>query len=87
MEELELSPNIIAEFDDSALMKAFGEEGLGLFPSPTAIADEIEMMYGAKAIGEVPEVIENYYAISPERRLKHPVVLNIIESAREGLFN
>ncbi len=86
MEQLELTPNIIAEFDDSALMKAFGEEGLGLFPSPTAIANEIELMYDAKAIGGVPEVVENYYAISPERRLKHPVVLNIIESARDNLF-
>ncbi len=87
MDSLELSPETIAEFDDSALMKAFGEEGLGLFPSPSAIAEEIQLMYGAKAIGDIPEVIENYYAISPERRLKHPVVLNIIENARDNLFN
>ena len=87
MDNLEISPNCIAEFDDSALMKAFGEEGLGLFPSPSAIAEEIQLMYGAKAIGDVPEVIENYYAISPERRLKHPIVLKIIEDARDNLFS
>ncbi|MCY4263489.1 MAG: LysR substrate-binding domain-containing protein, partial [Gammaproteobacteria bacterium] len=87
LEGLNLTPQIIAEFDDSALMKAFGQEGHGLFPSPTAIAGEIQTMYGAKVIGMVPEVIENYYAISPERRLKHPVVLNIIETIRDSLFS
>lgn len=87
MDNLELTPQIIAEFDDSALMKAFGEEGLGLFPGPTAIKAEIQSMYDAKAIGDVPEVIENFYAISPEQKLKNPVVLNIIETARSKLFN
>ena len=86
LDGLELVPRTIAEFEDSALMKAFGEEGLGLFPSPTAIAEEIQLMYDARAIGEVPQVIEKYYAISPERRLKHPVVLHIIENARDNLF-
>lgn len=81
-----LSPEVVAEFEDSALMKAFGEEGLGLFPSPTVISDEVESMYGTKVVGVIPTVKESYYAISPERKLKHPLVLQIIEAARDSLF-
>jgi len=81
-----LSPKVIAEFEDSALMKAFGEEGLGLFPSPVVIKNEIESMYKSKMVGEIESVHESYFAISPERKLKNPIILEIIESARSRLF-
>jgi LysR family transcriptional activator of nhaA len=81
----DVSPTLVAEFEDSALMKAFGEAGNGLFPSPTAIGEEVEQMYHAKYIGPATGVVETYFAISPERKLKHPVVLRIIEAARETL--
>ncbi len=81
-----LAPRVIAEFDDSALLKAFGEAGNGVFPAPTAIAEEIEHMYGARSIGTASNVNETYVAISPERRLKHPAVLEITRSARSSLF-
>lgn len=86
-EKLDLTPQIVAEFDDSALMKAFGEEGQGLFPSPRVIKQEVEMMYKCREVGAVDSVQESYYAISPERKLKHPVVLNVIENARNTLFD
>ena len=86
-EKYDLTPRTVAEFEDSALMKAFGEEGLGLFPSPKVIQAEVELMYKCRIIGETDSVQENYYAISPERKLKHPVVLDVIETARNNLFN
>lgn len=86
-EEQGLAPAIVAEFEDSALMKAFGEEGTGLFPAPKVIQAEVELMYKCRMIGELDSVQEAYYAISPERKLKHPVVLEVIETARSILFD
>ncbi len=80
-----ISPRLVAEFEDSALMKAFGEAGNGVFVAPAAISGEIEQMYRCKRIGGEVTVDEKYYAISPERKLKHPAVLNIIEHARAEL--
>ncbi|MFT4614012.1 MAG: LysR family transcriptional activator of nhaA [Bacteroidia bacterium] len=81
-----VSPTLVAEFEDSALMKAFGEAGNGIFPSPAAISNEVEQMYHARRIGPNIPVEEKYFAISPERKLKHPAVLSIIETARNQLL-
>ncbi|MCB1704593.1 MAG: transcriptional activator NhaR [Halioglobus sp.] len=85
-EQHEVSPRLVAEFEDSALMKAFGESGNGLFPSPAAISEEVEQMYHARYIGRASGVEETYFAISPERKLKHPAALRIIEAARRQLL-
>lgn len=85
-EQVEIEPRVVAEFDDSALLKMFGAGDAGVFPAPHAIAPEIERMYSARVIGMAEGVRENYLAISPERRLKNPAVLAIIERAREQLF-
>lgn len=82
-----IRPRVVAEFDDSALMKAFGEAGIGVFPAPSATRAEVESMYHARCIGAVETVKETYFAISPERKLKHPAVVTITEAARAGLFN
>ncbi len=84
-EREDVTPRVVAEFDDSALLKAFGEAGLGIFPAPSAIADEVCSMYHSRILGRVPDIGERYFAISPERRLKHPAVLAITESARKRL--
>ena len=86
-EEQDIIPNIIAEFEDSALLKAFGEAGIGIFPAPDAIADRVEHMYHSKKIGTVEDIKETYYAISPERKLKHPGVVKITEEARNTLMH
>jgi len=80
-----ISPTLIAEFADSALLKAFGEGGRGFFPAPTVMTTQIERMYDVKAIGEVSQVQEQFFAISPERKLKHPAVVAITEAARFSL--
>lgn len=86
-ERANVAPRIVAEFDDSALMKAFGEAATGAFPAPSVIADEIEHMYRAKSIGVADGVSETYYAISPERKLKDEAVVRITEAARKVLSN
>lgn len=85
-ERVGILPQVVAEFDDSALLKAFGEAGIGMFPAPNAISGEIERTYHASVVGEAEGVVESYFAISPERKLKHPAVVRIIETARFTLF-
>jgi LysR family transcriptional activator of nhaA len=80
-----VAPRVIAEFDDSALMKAFGESGLAIFPAPEAIEPEVRHMYGARRVGTVNGLKELFYAISPERRLSEPVAVRIAEAARARL--
>jgi LysR family transcriptional activator of nhaA len=82
----ELSPRIAGEFDDSALLKAFGEAGAGIFAAPTVIEEEVCRMYRMSVIGQTDEIKERFYAISPERRLKHPSVVLITDMARSKLF-
>jgi len=83
---LHLHPRIVGEFDDSALMKAFGQGGAGVFIAPTPIAKEVEKQYGVVSIGQTDEVREQFYAISVERKISHPAVSAITEAAREWLF-
>jgi len=83
---LHLYPRIVGEFDDSALMKAFGRAGAGVFIAPTPIAKEVEKQYGVVAIGRTDDVSEQFYAISVERKISHPAVSAITEAAREWLF-
>ena len=77
---------MIAEFDDSALMKAFGRKGEGIFVAPAAIKAEVEQQYKVTAIGRVDEVKERFYAISAERRILHPFVSTVVETARTLLL-
>lgn len=81
-----MRPQVVAEFEDSALLKAFGQDGAGLFAAPTVIEAEIRRQYGVQVIGRVDAVKERFYAITVERRLKHPAVVAISESARTRLF-
>lgn len=73
-------PQVIAEFDDSALMKAFGQQGLGIFSAPSKIADNICRQYEVSVIGCTDAVKEVFYAISPERKLTHPGVVELVRA-------
>lgn len=79
---IDVRPNIVAECDDSGLLKAFGEAGIGCFPAPYVIADQIQAMYGVKLIGQIEKVREQFFVISPERKLKHPAVVAITQAAK-----
>jgi len=81
-----IQPRIVGEFDDSALMKAFGRTGTGVFIAPTPIAEEVKEQYGVVIIGQTNKVREQLFAISVERKISHPAVAAITETAREWLF-
>jgi LysR family transcriptional activator of nhaA len=81
-----LQPRIVGEFDDGALMQAFGREGRGVFLAPRVLEDEVVAQYGARVIGRSDELQEEFYAISVERRITHPCVVAITQAARGELF-
>jgi len=77
---------IVGEFDDSALMKAFGEGGAGVFIAATASLPDVMAHYRVEQIGATEEIRERFFLISPERRLTHPAARAVSEHARAGLF-
>lgn len=79
-------PEIVAEFEDSALMKVFGQDGLGFFAAPSVMTEAIEKQYGLRKIGETDEVRERFYAITSERRLRNVAVQAICAEARTEVF-
>ena len=85
LEGMRVYPRVVGEFDDSALMKAFGQAGVGIFVAPTAIAAEVEQHYDVEMLGSTDAVREQFFAISVERRISHPAVAVITEAARRWL--
>jgi LysR family transcriptional activator of nhaA len=85
-EAVDVRPKIVAEFQDSALLKVFGEHGAGIFAAPSVIQGDIQREYNVRVIGETHQVRESFYLISVERRIKHPAVAMITQRARETLF-
>jgi len=81
-EERQLRPTVAGEFEDSALLMTFGGNGLGLFPAPAVLANDLARQFGAEMVGGVAGVREQYHAISAERRIRHPAVEAIRASAR-----
>ena len=82
-----IHPQIVAEFEDSALLKVFGQSGLGIVPIPTAIEKTVMKQYGMSVVGRLEEVIDRFYAISVEKRVHHPAVLAIVNQARSKIFD
>lgn len=82
----ELRPRVVGEFDDSALAKEFGRRGAGVFVGPTVLAPDIARQFGVDVLGEADGVTVEYFAISVERRITHPCVVAITQSARRALF-
>ena len=79
-------PRVAGEFDDSALAKEFGRHGAGVFIGATVLAAEIQAQYGVRTLGVAADVVEEFFAISVERRVTHPCVVAITQSARNELF-
>ncbi len=80
-----IRPRVVAEFEDSALLKAFGEAGRGLFPAPSAIEREVCRHYGTTVVGRLPEIRERFYALTVQRRIRHPAVVAISREAKRTL--
>ena len=81
-----LAPVVVGEFDDAALMKAFGREGQGVFMAPSVLEAETCSQFGVQIMGRTDELVEEFYAVSVERRISHPCVLAITDAARGQLF-
>ena len=77
---------VIAEFEDSALLKVFGGDARGFFATPSVAVDELARSHRVKVIGSTEDCRERFFALSAERRLKHPAVIEISRTAREDLF-
>ena len=86
LDKKRIYPKVVAEFDDSALMKAFGQEDAGIFIAPSVIRSEVEQQHNVMEIGQTTEVKEQFYAISVERKITHPVISQLMDAARERLF-
>jgi len=82
-----IRPRLVAEFDDSALMYAFGEQGQGFFPAPTVFEDEFRRRYNVQVAGRVKTARQHFYAISVDQRLHHPAVAAIVKAARQDVFS
>ncbi|MDQ6681184.1 MAG: transcriptional activator NhaR [Pseudomonadota bacterium] len=82
----EVRPRIVGEFDDTALVTAFGREGRGVFMAPTVLEQETCRQYGVRVLGRSDDLVEEFYAISVERRITHPCVEAITQAARGRLF-
>ena len=87
MDDHNVFPEVVAEFEDSALLKVFGQAGIGIFPVPTAIEHLVKKQYGVWLVGRVPEVLDTFYAISVEKRVQHDATLRIVKQARNKLFD
>lgn len=81
-----LTPELIAEVEDVALLQVFGQEGMGLFAAPSVVEAQIRKAYGVAVVGRLPQVRERFYAISVERKLAHPAVVALTAAARTRLF-
>jgi LysR family transcriptional regulator, transcriptional activator of nhaA len=81
-----IRPSVEAEFDDSALLEVFGQDGAGLFAASTPLEERVRQQYDVESLGRLPEVRERFYAISIERKIRHPSVAVIWQAAREGIF-
>ncbi len=85
-ETIGVRPNVLAEFEDASLLKLFGEEGRGVFPAPSVVADAVSERYGVGILGVAGTAREAFYAVSSERRIRHPLVGLLIEHARTNVF-
>ncbi|MBS4019473.1 MAG: LysR family transcriptional regulator, partial [Dechloromonas sp.] len=86
LERMNVRPRIVGEFSDSALMKAFGEAGAGIFPTPALSVAAVCEHYKVDLIGETSEIKERFFLISAERKLVHPVARAVSEHAKKMLL-
>jgi len=82
-ERQRIRPRVVAEFDDSAMLKLFGQQGYGVFCAPTSIEEHLTSQYLVKCIGHTDDLTERYYAISPERKIRSEIVLKLVNKASE----
>jgi len=78
-------PRVVGEFQDSGLLKSFGEAGDGVFPAPRIVQRDVRTHFNVVHVGEAQGIVQSYYGISIERRVRHPAVARVLESAKTSL--
>ena len=73
-ERLGILPHIVGEFEDSALLKTFGSSGMGVFPAPELVHEELTSRYGVERVGTCEGVAEHFFAIAAHKKVLHPLV-------------
>ncbi len=86
-DDLDVRPRIMAEIEDTALMKVFGQHGMGIFAAPIVVGDEVRKVHGVQLVGRSEDVREAFYAITVERRITHPAVAAIADAARGNILS
>jgi LysR family transcriptional activator of nhaA len=81
-----IRPEIVAELDDLALASVLGEKALGVLAAPDVIAKELGKRYALQLVGRAKDIRQRFFAISVERKIKHPAVAAICEVARKKIF-
>jgi len=81
-----IQPRIVGEFEDSALLKVFGQADAGIFCVPSIIVNEVKRQYKVRKLGQTNEIVERFYAISVERKIQHPAVAVVCDTARKRTF-
>ena len=84
-ERVHIRPHIVGEFGDSALMKAFGQEGAGVFPIPCAVREAVEAQYRVVSVGTLEDTWERVYAIVMPSRVANPAVQAVLQAARANV--
>ena len=74
-----VQPRIVGEFEDSALLKTFGESGMGVFPAAEWVHDELLAHYDVQKLGACGHVKEHYFAIGTEKKVQHPLVQRLLQ--------
>jgi LysR family transcriptional activator of nhaA len=80
--ERSIVPRVIGEFDDSALLKVFGETGLGMFPAPTVVDEAVQRQYDVRVVGHLDDIQERFFAVTADRKIKHPAVEEVCRTAK-----
>lgn len=83
-EQHAITPRIVGEFEDSALLKTFGESGMGVFPAAEWVHDELLAHYDVQRLGPCEGVKENFFAIGTEKKVQHPLVQQLLQATNSA---
>ena len=86
LHDQDLTPRVVGEFDDTALLKTFGEAGHGFFFAPSVLETDLTKSHGLRSVGQVAAVKERFWAITVARRIEHPAAIAITKVARKQVF-
>jgi LysR family transcriptional regulator, transcriptional activator of nhaA len=85
LSDTRISPDVVAEVDDMAMLQLLGHDGIGAFCAPSVVEAEVRRTFDVQVVGRLRGARERFYALSAERRLRHPAVLAIADAARRRL--